>query len=389
MLATLKFRFVFIVFICFTSMVSAQEVLDITETLAVENKEAIPSKDQIFKDIALKVSREYVRQILGDSKFERSQKTILTRIYPRSDRFIPLMRNSPFEPSGEGKLQSTITLRLSVKDLRQLLLKEGLLSTNEGTPTVVTFISINDRVNAKSHRWWLPDPVSGGGSLLEYNQRALKTIKDEFNQRGFFVADPHARNLKDLIPPVFLNDSYKTEDLSFLGEFLGYEIVVSGKIVFSKVTDVANAYKISVDIQAIQSTNGQSIAEVARQYEVKGGAFEWAVQNNFGNVISEMARELSSQVQEVWQKGTLGSDFLHLVLNGDVEYKELENFKTEAAKLPEIKLIRERLFERGTVTFEVGSSVPPGQLADKLKATKLSQNYSFSTSGSQVNVKKK
>lgn len=367
----------------------AQDMLDITETLVVDKKEETPSREQIFKDISLKVSREYVRQILGDAKFERSQKTIITRIYSQADRFIPLMRNSLFEPAGEGKLSSTITMRLSVKDLKQLLLKEGLLSTNEGTPTVVAFISINDRVNAKSHRWWLPDPMSNVGSLLEYSQRTSKILKDEFNERGFFVADPQTRNLKDLIPPVFLNDSYKVEDLSFLGEYLGYEIVVSGKIVFAKSIDNSNGYKISVDIQAIQSTNGQSIAEVARQFEVKGGAFEWAVQNNFANVIIETSKELASQVQEVWQKGTLGSDFLRLVLNGDVEYRELENFKNEITKVPEVKLLRERLFERGSITFEVGSSIPPSQLADKFRGSKLAQNYSFSVSGSQVNVKKK
>ncbi len=270
-----------------------------------------------------------------------------------------------------------------------MLLKEGLLSTNEGTPTVVTFISINDRVNAKSHRWWLPDPVSGGGSLLEYSQKSLQILKNEFNDRGFFVADPQTRNLKDLIPPIFLNDSYKTEDLSFLGEYLGYEIVVSGKIVFTRQMDAANTFGITVDIQAIQSANGQSIAEVARQFDIKGGAFEWAISNNFSNVIAEISKELASQVQEVWQKGTLGSDLLKLVLNGDVEYKELENFKNEASKIPEVKLLRERLFERGTITFEIGSSIPPNQLAEKLKATKLSQNYSFSASGSQVYAKKK
>ena len=78
-----------------------------------------------------------------------------------------------------------------------------------------------------------------------------------------------------------------------------------------------------------------------------------------------------------------------MVLNGDVEYKELENFKMEASRLPEVKLLRERLFERGQITFEVGSSVSPSILADKLRASKLSSSYVFSTSGSQVTVKKK
>jgi hypothetical protein len=373
-----------------TGTAYAQDTLDLTEIVTASKREEIPSREQIFKDVSNKVAREYVRQILGDSKFERSQKTLVTRIYPRADRYIPVMRNSNFEPGPDGKLTSTITMKLSIKDLREMLLKEGLLSTNEGTPTVVTFISISDRVNAKSHRWWLPDPVSGGGSLLEYSQKSLKLMKDEFNDRGFFVADPQTRDLKDLIPPIFLNDSYKTEDLSFLGEYLGYEIVVSGKIVFSRSLDNPNSYGINVDIQAIQSANGQSIAEVVRNFEIKGGgAFEWAITNNFSNVIAEASKELASQVQEVWQKGTLGSDLLRMVLSGDVEYKELESFKMEASRLPEVKLLRERLFERGSITFDVGSSVSPAILADKLKASKLSQNYLFSTSGSQVSVKKK
>jgi len=367
----------------------AQDVLDLTETVTAENREQVPSRDEIFKEVSTKVAKEYVQQILGETKFERSRKIIGSRIYSRADRFIPVMRTSPFEAGSDGKLRSTVSLRLSVKDLRQLLLKEGLLSINEGTPTVVTFISINDRVNAKSHRWWLPDPVSGGGVLSEYSQKSLQLLKTEFNNRGFFVADPEARNLRSLIPPVFLNDSYKTEDLSFLGEFLGYEIVVSGKIVFSRPVNSSNAFAIVMDIQAIQSANGQSIAEVARQYEIKGGAFEWAISNNFANAVAETSKELASQVQEVWQKGTLGSDLLKLVLNGGIEYKELENFKSEVSKLPEVKLIRERMFERGTIVFDIGSSVPPSQLADKLRSIKLSQNYSFSASGSQVYARKK
>ena len=383
-------RIIFALIFFLSASAFAQDVLDLTETVTATKREEIPSREQIFKDVSLKVAKDYVRQILGDSKFEHSQKTLLTRIYPKIDRFIPVMRNSAFEPGPDGKLISTITMKFSVKDLREMLLKEGLLSTNEGTPTVITFISINDRVNAKSHRWWLPDPVSGGGSLLEYSQKTLKVMKDEFNERGFFVADPQTRDLKDLIPPIFLNDSYKNEDLCFLGEYLGYEIVMSGKIVFSRSIDNPNSFGINVDIQAIQSANGQSIAEVTRTFDIKGGgAFEWAISNNFSNVIAEAAKELASQVQEVWQKGTLGSDLLRMVLNGDIDYKELENFKLEASRLPEVKLLRERLFERGSITFELGSSVSPAILTDKLKASKLSSSYVFSTSGSQVTVKKK
>lgn len=365
-----------------------QNVIDVNETVTVKSREDIPSREDLHKNIATKVSEQFVRDILGDIKFERHRKVISSRILNQYERYIPLMRNTPFEATHDGKFQSIVSLKVSLRDLRQVLLKENLLSSTEGVPSMAPFIMLLDRVNSKSYRWWLTDATSSS-LLQEYHQRLVTELKTEFGTKGFYVADPAARNLKDLIPPAYLSDSYRTNDLVFLGDLLKYQILLSGRLIFSASPNQANTFRVMADIQAVQATNGQVIAEISRPFDIKGTSLEWALQSHFNSVLAEITKEITGQLQEVWQKGTLGSDYLKLVLRGDVEYQELENLKSEISKMPEVKLLRERFFRRGEIVFELNATSNPEKLSEKIRVLKGLSGYQVSASGNDLIVRKR
>ena len=366
----------------------AQNVVDVNETVVINRRDDIPSREDLHKDVATKVAEQFVKEMLGDIKFERNRKVIGSRILSQYERFIPLMRNTPFENTQDGKVQSVVSLKISLKDLRQVLLKENLLSSTESVPSLAPFIMLLDRVNAKSYRWWLADATSST-LLQEYHQRLLAELKSEFGAKGFYVADPQARNLKDLIPPAYLSDSYRTGDLVFLGDLLKYQILLSGRLIFSASPNQANTFRVMADIQAVQATNGRVIAEINRPFDIKGTSVEWALQSHFASVLTEISKELTGQLQEVWQKGTLGSDYLKLVFKGDVEYQELENLKTEMGKIPDIKLLRERFFKRGEIVMEINSSSNAEKLSEKIRSMKSLSQYQVQASGTELIMKKR
>ncbi|MGE3974213.1 MAG: hypothetical protein AB7F59_06785 [Bdellovibrionales bacterium] len=365
----------------------AQNVIDVNETVTVNQQSEIPSREELHKSTAMKVSEQYVKEMLGDIKYERNRRAIYNRILAQYARFIPLMRNTPFE-NVNGKLQSVVSMKLSLKDLRQVLLKENLLSSTEGIPSLAPFILLLDRVNARSYRWWVND-ANSSSLLQEYHQRLVSELKVEFGKRGFYVVDPAARNLKDLIPPAYLSDSYRTADLVFLGDLLKYQILLSGRLIFSQLPNQTNTFRVMADIQAVQATNGQVIAEINRPFDIKGTKLEWALQSHFTIVLNEITKELTGQLQEVWQKGTLGSDYLKLVLKGDLDYQELETVKTEISKIPEVKLLRERYFSRGEVTFDLNATTTTAQLSEKIRALKGLHQYQVSASSTELQMRKK
>jgi hypothetical protein len=375
-------------FFSLSSIAQAQNVIDVTETVVINKNTEVPSREDLHKSAALKVAEQYVKEILGEIKFERNRKQIVSRVLAQHEHFIPLIRNTPFEATKDGKLQSVVSLKLSLSDLRQVLLKENLLSSTEGAPSLAPFIMLLDRVNAKSYRWWITD-TSSSNLLGEYHSRLISELKSEFGMKGFYVADPHTRNTKDMIPQAYVSDSFKTSDLMFLGDLFKYQILLSGRLLFSQVQNQANTFRVMADIAAVQATNGQVIAEISRPFDIKGTSLEWALQSHFPAVLAEISKELTGQLQEVWQKGTLGSDFLRLVLKGDPEYQELELIKTEISKISDVKLLRERFFARGEVVLEIKATSNPTLLMEKIRTSKPLAAYQVQLSGAELTMRKK
>jgi len=367
-----------------SSVVLAQDLVDLNGSYTVAAGQDKPPREEIFKKVGSELALNAIKELLGDSKFNRSQKLIQTRILPQLDRYIPILRLGTTDKLADGSEQINVSARISIKDLKSILLKESLISASEGTPTAISFVTFIDRVNSRSYRWWLPDP-EGSQGLKEPYVQFTEILRDEMGEKGFFLADSGKRDLKRLIPAPFLSDSFRNDDLTFLSDFLKYQIVITGRLLFARD---GNGYRVNSEVQALQGSNGRLIAEVVRSFPLKGGAFDWSLQMGFESIAREVAKELVGQIFEAWEKGAIGSDYIQILFSGNFEFLEIEKLKATLSRLGDVKLLREKSFEKGAVKFEVNSDSSSDVLSKKISSV-LGQSYSVDVSGAVIEIQKR
>jgi hypothetical protein len=355
-----------IVLVLLSPTLHAQDLLELSIDAVSNEKDLESAKTAMVKDVVENTTFKYIKELVGETKFEKQKATINSKIIKQSNRYIPLVRNTPPVQNSTGAFTSTVTMKFSLKDLRLMLLKEGLLHLNEGSPISIPFISIIDRANARSYRWWVDQ--SSAGFLQDQHDRLVLNLRTQLGKKGFYVVNPVASSLREIMPSAFRGEGFRVEDLLLLGDFYRAEVLIEGKVILDR--DQLAATKVTVEIQAIQSSNGRVVAEVTRVFQTKSPPTEGALQKVMTSFLAEAAEEFAGQVLDVWQKGILGASHLKLALKGPVSFQEIEKFKADAMRVSEIKVIRERSFAPQEVIFECEVTGGAGQVAERLKTLK-------------------
>ncbi|HEX4922691.1 MAG TPA: hypothetical protein VFV50_01345 [Bdellovibrionales bacterium] len=358
----------------------AQDLIDLSVDSVTAEKELGAAKDKMIRDVVEKTTVKYIKELIGETKFEKNRGLVSSKILRNSNRFIPLVRTTEPAQDANGNYTSTVTMKFSVKDLRQLLLKEGLLHLAEGSPLSIPFISIVDRANAKSYRWWIDGATPS--FLQDQHSRLISILRTQLGKKGFYVVDPVGSSLRELVPSPFRGEGFRTEDLLMLGEFFKGEVMIEGKVVLDRAE--GSSSRMTVEIQAVQVSNGRQVSELTRVFQLKAPPTESALQKALTTHLSEVGEEFAGQILDVWQKGILGASYLKLALRGNLSFQEIEKFKAEAMRVSDIKVIRERSFAPQEVVFECEVTGGASQVADKLKSVRPSWSVQVASTDSIV-----
>ncbi|MCC7403778.1 MAG: hypothetical protein IT288_05200 [Bdellovibrionales bacterium] len=349
-----------------------EEMVDITveKTVAADTPSA--ARQQAFDDAVEEVSEKYIVDIIGAQKFERNAVVIRKKIIKDSGKYILSMKSAPPVKLAKGH-QVSVTLKLSVKNLQDLLLENGLLYKMEGAPRVIPFVSFQDRINGQSHTWWVPEVTAGERGFTASQAREFANkLRDEMRERGFFSLSPMGSGYRNMMPTTFMSDNPRTEDYLFLGEYFASQIVVKGNIRYAKNRKRDDAFQIDVKLVALHSGNGRIVGEVIRTYDTEPGSFLTIVPRKMNEVLDAVAKDLSTQVYDAWKRGTFGANLLRLAVNGKLDYPQLMDLKKSITEeVRDIRTLKERFFELNRVVFEMDSSVGTRQIAQVLKEKKL------------------
>ncbi len=362
----------FLVQAIFTTQSFAQEFIDLVEVGTSKNSDPFQARKAIQEEIVNRVSNRYISEFIGEKKVQKNQNLINAKIIKNSGKYIPTIKVGKLENAGGGQKQMSVSLKISVKNLKQMLLEEGLLYEQEGPATVLPMIAIVDKSHLLAYRWWVADNDKSK-NFLHQQLAALHTeIAKSFKHQGFYLRNPLSTGEKNLIPQAFQIDALRMEDYMFLGEFFKSQIILKGDIRFEPGLEGSEFYKIQLRLTAVHTGNGRVVAEVIRTLDTEPGLFERVIPGKLEASLPEVATDLASQMHEAWQKGTFGARLVKLTLRGPIEYKNLAKFKDQVEqKLGEIKSIRERLFEPKQVTFEVDTSTSTDALTEKFRRTKF------------------
>ncbi|MEN0057254.1 MAG: hypothetical protein AAGB31_00340 [Bdellovibrio sp.] len=355
----------------FAFSAGAQQVELLERSYSGLSKEVTPqaAKKDIQDQAAQKVSEDIIKELIGEERFLKNKSLIQARIIKNSERYIPFLKASPMTREGE-EFKMAVNMKVSLRDLKQLLQTSALLNDNESVPVVLPMISWVDRVEGRSYRWWSPLEKGTQGFLSKEGRLLEESLRTSFQKQNFYVIAPAESGLGHAVPSDFQAERVSGEDSQFFAQYFNAPLLIDGQVVINR--GERGSYRIELRMAALQVSNGRAIADVSRRYDTEQGAFEAVVDKKLREVVETAANDLASQVLEAWQRGSLGTSVIRVTIQGRTPFPLLESLKEKIrAQVTQVKSIRERLVSSEAMSFEVDAAISPAELLGKLEALDL------------------
>ncbi len=366
------FLFIFLIVSLQSKAWAESELTEMTKMGNSQNASEVEAKKDIVKDAVQAASEQLITSMIGEARMLKNKGLIERKVVQNYLKYMPIVKIGPIQKNEQGSA-AEVSFKIATESLRQILLKEGLLYELEGTPKVLPFIGILDKVNSKSYNWWVNEELSDRAYLKSVLQTLHEGLRTELWNSGFYCFQPTRNLFPQVVPKDYRIEKPRNEDLLSMGPYFEASIVVKGLIKIQAVENVNDKFNIDVRLEALQTSNGRVIAEVIRQFDTEAGPFQQVINKTFNEVNDQISKDLVSQIVEAFQKGTFGSSLLELTLNGTYNYQQIKSFRDEVkTKINSIRGLRERLFTPNSVVFEVDSSVTSNQLASLFKDQEFS-----------------
>jgi hypothetical protein len=365
------FYSIILFFLWVTQPAAAQEVIEVLKQSRIKTDEASSAQDKLMSQAIENISYENIKAIIGEEKTERSKDLIKNKIIRQSDKYVLSIQGSNFVKKDNEYLMD-FQMKVSLKSLRAFLLEQGLLYQIDGPPKLLPFIEITDRVVGQSFGWW-HQVVNKDNRFLSDQLDVLHTaLRDELSKIGFFGINPVVTKMINTLPESYRYKSLQRADYLFLGDYFKSAIILKGELVYKLKPNTEGIYLIDVHMQALHSSNGRVMAEVARVYESKPGSHRVILPKKLNEIAPKIAEDLSVQLADTWKRGTFGASILRLAVESQMSPKAYEEFKKSLVlQVRDIKSLRERLIQAAQVTYEVDSSVVPQKLAQALSQLQM------------------
>lgn len=331
-----------------------------------ENPQA--ARKEITEKGAQIISEEVIQELIGEARYAKNKSTIQKKIISNSARYIPYVKPSVLNKEND-EYKMSISMKVSLRDLRQLLQEMALLNENEAIPVVLPLISWVDRVEGRSYRWWQPLDKSTPPFLMKQSRVLEDSLRSAFQENDFYILKPVEAGLAAGIPRQFQNDRIVGEDAQFYAQYFNAPILLDGQVTL--LNERGNRYRIEMRMTALQVSNGRAIADVARRFETDSGSFEGVVDRKLREVLEGAANDLAVQIREVWQRGSMGTSMVRVTIQGRHTLPIIESLKDKFRSITQIKNVRERIVTAESVTFEVDTSVSASDLLPHLQKIEI------------------
>lgn len=328
------------------------------------------AKKEIQDLASQKVSEEIIKELIGEERYSKNKSRIQSAIIKNSARYIPFSKASQIVQENE-EFKMSVDMKVSLRDLKQVLQNNGLLNENDAIPVVLPVVSWIDRVQGRSYRWWLPTDKQQQAFLIKQGRLLEESLRNTFRKDSFYVIKPIEAGLGVSVPADFQSEKLGGEDLQFFSQYFNAPLVIDGQILLNK-GERGNNSRIDIRLTAIQVSNGSTIADVSRRFETDSGLFENVVDKKLRGVMESTANDLASQVLDAWQRGTLGSSVIRLTIKGANPLPLTESLKEKIrSQITQIKNIHERFVSSDSVSFEISTSISGAELSNKLLSLDL------------------
>ena len=358
----------------------AEDLVSVHKTGTSKAENAPDAARSIQAASTAETARELVMQILGEKRYAKNRVAVESKIIRQSSKFIPYVNPGPVTKAPDGSWTMDLDLKVSMNSMRKMILDAGLLNDSDGPASLLPLVAFTDRTKGISSRWWLGELSDKSADkanddtrkfLASLSRSFYEKAQASFAKEGFHLIKPQTSQISPL-PDAYRTEEPSAADLAFISDFFRAPMILKGDVRIRESKNVPGAYFCALRLQVIQPANNRSIAEVTRQFTTEVGAYDAVVRNKMTAEFPDVAKDLATQVLEVWQRGTLNTNLIDVTVRTRLTPKQLSDFKTQAIQsVREFKSLKERLFDNGQVVFEADYTGQPQQIADRLRQMNL------------------
>jgi hypothetical protein len=329
-------------------------------------KNPVAAKRILIDTASEEVTRQLTMEMIGEAKYNRNRPLIQNKIMKNSARFLPFLKNGEMQVQPNGGFKMSTVVKVSVNDLQTLLLENGLLYEMDGTPVVLPFIKVIDKVNGRGFHWWSEAEKAEEVFVVKIAKLLEDSLKSELQKDFFYLLKPVTHRWRESIPANLQSENLRPEDQQWLAEKWGAQMLISGDLTLARHKDRSEVFTLVARFTATQVSNGRVVAEVVREYDTESGVFEAQVDRKLKTVLASVSGDLSNQILDAWQKGNIGASRYKISVQGRLPIQHQEVIKELFRnKVREIKSIRERSISVSEIVFEVDSGVSPAEIGKK------------------------
>ncbi len=355
----------------------AQAINDLS-TLNLEgaSKQAMPNDAvrEVADELTLSTARSQVIQSIGDASYQKNKSMIEDRILKNTSRFIPSVNPGAPLKQKDGSWKVPVQLRLSNASLKKVLMENGLVAASSGAASVLPLIAVIDRAKSTALRWWMGENRSAEQkSLIPLINLLHQKLAEEFQKQSVVFTKPSQERIVSL-PETLKLERPASAELTAIGNYFKSSMIAKGDVRILP-SPAAGIGSVQIKIQVLQ-TNAPDriIAEVARDFtsDPHAPSVEAGLRTRALVEFASLAKDLAAQVQIALQRGAAGTNFLSLAVRGPLSPLQQSAFKNAFVQsVHEARDVKERLYERGQVTYEVDFSGDATQFANRIKSLRL------------------
>lgn len=351
------------------SFAQTSDFVDMSEETTVSAESPSQASDLGDQKILEEIVRRYTVDLIGEKKYEENINIIRARVIKESGKFVPLMKPN-VESLGNGQYKVSVILKVSPTNLRQLLEKTGILASQYNTGVVLPFITFVDEIRAKIYKWWVGDTLSDD-FINSLNNKLFLNLQNHFKEINYYLMNPVQWDFKKSLPPSLEKDYFRKGDYQFVESYFDFPMVIRGQVLVSPSSRVSSGVKFQVKLEVILNSQAKTIAEATRSLELDSNDMQSAVLKNADKLFSDVGSDLREQIESALKKGILESSVMNITLRGDLNFKNLENFKSTVLKsIGSIRSLTERYVESDKRVFEIDYTGNIQALAKKIEALK-------------------
>lgn len=365
--------------IMFSAISLAQNIEDELLSITEEGTSKATSQVEAAREIQAKAvsgsAREQVIEIIGEKRYAKNRALVENRIVREAAKFIPFVQPHDVQKQSDGSWKMKVDLKVSIGSLRKMVIDTGLLTDADTPVTMLPMITFTDRFKSVSFRWWMGDSQDEvRKTIVDWSRVFDSGLHKELMRQGFHLLLPLDETVSNQIPAVFRTDRASGQDLKSLGDYLGISMIVRGDVRIKDSKEVPGSWQVQIKLEVLPVQGGRTVAEISRTIETDVGPAAIVVKKKIEKEISDISKDLATQVYEAWTRGTLAATTLRLAVRGNLSPRQLSEFRSQLMKsksMRDIKAMRERMFEPGRVVYEVDYAASAEEFRDKLKTLEL------------------